>query len=42
MARPLIYVDASDVRDAALGELKSAIGELASHVERTNQRIGSG
>ena len=39
MARPLIYVDASDVRDAALGELKSAIGELASHVERTNPQL---
>jgi hypothetical protein len=39
MARPLVYVETSDVRDGALGELKSAIGELASHVEHTNPKL---
>jgi hypothetical protein len=36
MARPLVYVDASDVRDGALGQLKSALSELANRVERPN------
>jgi hypothetical protein len=36
---PLIYVDTSDVRDGALAELKDAIGDLASHVERAQRQI---
>ena len=39
MSRPLIYVDTSDVRDGALGELKDQIVELASHVERTLSQV---
>lgn len=39
MPGPLIYVDTSDVRDGALAELKDAIGELAGHVERTQQQM---
>jgi hypothetical protein len=39
VSRPLIYVDTSDVRDGALGELKDQIVELASHVERTPSQV---
>jgi hypothetical protein len=33
MPQPLLYVDTSDVREGALEELRSAIGELADFVE---------
>lgn len=33
MSEPLVYVDTSDVRDGALGELEGAIEELARFVE---------
>ena len=41
MSQPLIYVDSSDVRDGALEELKSAIGELTDFVESHEPRIVS-
>jgi hypothetical protein len=39
MSRPLIYVDTSEVRDGALTEVKTAIGELARHVERASPQV---
>ena len=41
MSRPLIYIDTSDVREGALEELKSAIGDLADFVESHEPRIVS-
>lgn len=41
MSQPLVYVDTSDVREGALEELKSAIGELTDFVERNEPRIVS-
>jgi hypothetical protein len=32
MSQPLVYIDTSDVREGALEELKSAIGELTDFV----------
>ena len=41
MSPPLIYIDTSDVRDGALEELKSAIGDLTDFVESHEPRIVS-
>jgi hypothetical protein len=41
MSPPLIYIDTSDVRDGALEELKSAIGDLTAFVESHEPRIVS-
>ena|SRR5215216_5868167 len=39
MSPPLIYIDTSDVREGALEELKSAIGDLTDFVESHEPRI---
>lgn len=39
MTQPLVYVDASDVRDGALPELKLAMRELSDFVERNEPRL---
>lgn len=39
MSEPLVYVDASDVRDGKTEELKAAIGDLAALVERTQPQL---
>ena len=41
MSQPLVYVDTSDVREGALEELKSAIGDLAHFVESYEPQIVS-
>jgi len=41
MSQPLIYIDTSDVRDGALEELKSAIGDLTDFVENHEPQIVS-
>lgn len=41
MAQPLIYVDTSDVREGALHELKSAVGDLTDFVESHEPQIVS-
>jgi len=41
MSQPLIYIDTSDVRDGALEELKSAMGDLTDFVESHEPRIVS-
>jgi hypothetical protein len=39
MAKPLIYIDTSDVREGALEELKGAIGQLADFVDSHEPQI---
>ncbi len=39
MSQPLVYVDASDVRKGALGELKGAIKELAEFIEANEPQL---
>jgi hypothetical protein len=39
MSQPLIYIDTSDVREGALEELRSAIGDLTDFVESHEPRI---
>jgi len=39
MRQPLVYVDESEVRDGALGDLRRAIGELADFVEENEPRL---
>jgi hypothetical protein len=39
MSRPLVYVDTSEVREGALEELKTAIGELADFVEKNEPQL---
>ena len=41
MAQPLVYIDISHVREGALEELKSAIGELTDFVESHEPQIVS-
>jgi hypothetical protein len=41
MAQPLVYIDTSDVREGALDELKSAIGDLTDFVESNEPQIVS-
>jgi len=41
MSQPLIYIDTSNVREGALEELKSAIGELADFVESHEPQLVS-
>jgi hypothetical protein len=39
MSQPLVYIDTSDVREGALEELKSAIGDLTDFVESHEPQI---
>jgi hypothetical protein len=39
MARPLVYVDTSEVREGALEELERAIAELADFIEENEPQI---
>ena len=39
MSQPLVYIDTSEVREGALDELKSAIGELAEFIEANEPQL---
>ena len=39
MADPIVYVDTSEVRHGKLGELKSAMEELAAFIEANNPHV---
>jgi hypothetical protein len=39
--QPLVYVDMSEVREGALGQLRDAIRALAGFVEENEPRLGS-
>jgi hypothetical protein len=41
MTQPLVYVDASHVREGAIAQLKAAITELAEFVEQNEPRLVS-
>ena len=41
MSRPLVYMDTSDVREGALDELQSAVGDLTDFVESHEPQIVS-
>jgi hypothetical protein len=41
MSQPLVYIDTSDVREGALEELKSSIGDLTDFVESGEPQIVS-